>query len=390
MINELVIERTQGVDSSMWKKPIITLKNVLPIAGAYLAFVIGAGIASGQEILQYFTAYGYGSFLALLLYFILAVLMNTEFIRTGQREKFKGQDGIYKYYCGKWLGTFYDYFAHIFLFSSFIVMLSGSGATLNQHFGIPTSVGVWGTAIASGLAVTMGLKKISAILGKVGPALISIMIAICIISIFTGPLSIKEGIDLMSDLDIISSSSTWYISAINYIGFSIFWSAPFLSTFGKTLGNQKQAVVGQTLGEFLFSLTTLIVIIAMLTNMTLMENTQIPTLALGSAVHPLFGNVFSVIITVAIFSTTVPLLSLSANRFINEKTSKGKITMMAMALVAAVFALVFPFDRLMNYIYVANGYIGLVFLIFVFIKAMRRTMNNKRQSNEIHVYENAK
>lgn len=215
------------------------------------------------------------------------------------------------------------------------------------------------------------------------------MIVICIISIFTGPLSIKEGIALISEYEIMSASSTSYFAAINYIGFSIFWSAPFLSTFGKTIGDPKQAVIGQTLGELLFSLTTLIVIIAMLTNMTLMENTQIPTLALGSAVHPIFGSVFSVIITVAIFSTTVPLLSLSANRFINEKTSKGKLTMMAMALIAAVFALVLPFDQLMNYIYVANGYIGLVFLVFVFIKAIRRTMNNRSNRVEYNTQKEA-
>lgn len=42
--------------------------------GAVLAFAIGSGFASGQELLQYFTAYGYESilvgavFLAIFIY----------------------------------------------------------------------------------------------------------------------------------------------------------------------------------------------------------------------------------------------------------------------------------------------------------------------------------
>lgn len=373
----------------MEKKPI-TLGNLMTVAGAYLAFVIGAGFASGQEILQYFTVHGYGAFLALLLYCIVALLLNTEFIRTGQREQFEGQDGIYKYYCGKWLGTFYDFFAHLFLYSSFIVLLSGAGATFQQHYGVPTYFGVLLTAIIAGLAVTLGMRKVFSILGKVGPILIYITIIICMINIFTGSFSIRDGATAILDLDIMAASSTWYVSALNYLGFAIFWSAPFLSSFGKTLDSQKQAVLGQILAEFLLAITCLVVIIAMLTNINLMDGTQIPTLALGSNISPIFGSLFSIIIVLSIFSTAVPLLFLSAKRFVSEKTRKGKTTMIAMTIIAAVIALLLPFDQLMNYIYVANGYVGFVFVILVFIKMIRRKMVKDSKVSAQYYYENTK
>ena len=34
------------------------LKDVLKIGGAYAAFCIGSGFATGQEIMQFFTAFG--------------------------------------------------------------------------------------------------------------------------------------------------------------------------------------------------------------------------------------------------------------------------------------------------------------------------------------------
>ena len=43
----------------------IDYRNVIRIAGAYVAWVMGSGFATGQEILQFFTSYGYYSFILL-------------------------------------------------------------------------------------------------------------------------------------------------------------------------------------------------------------------------------------------------------------------------------------------------------------------------------------
>ena len=50
--------------------------NVVKFAGAFIAFLIGAGFATGQEVFQYFAAYGYEGFLVglfVLVCFVYAV-----------------------------------------------------------------------------------------------------------------------------------------------------------------------------------------------------------------------------------------------------------------------------------------------------------------------------
>ena len=37
----------------------VSLKTVIKFAGAFTAFLIGSGFATGQEVLQYFASYGY-------------------------------------------------------------------------------------------------------------------------------------------------------------------------------------------------------------------------------------------------------------------------------------------------------------------------------------------
>jgi len=41
------------------------VKNILKVASIYMATVIGAGFASGQEIMQFFSSYYEGDFTAL-------------------------------------------------------------------------------------------------------------------------------------------------------------------------------------------------------------------------------------------------------------------------------------------------------------------------------------
>ncbi len=41
--------------------------NIFKIAGAYIAYVIGSGFATGQEIVQFFTVYGEGGIAGMVL-----------------------------------------------------------------------------------------------------------------------------------------------------------------------------------------------------------------------------------------------------------------------------------------------------------------------------------
>ena len=45
---------------------------VLRYAGAFIAFMVGSGFATGQEVMQYYVAFGYGGFAAALLAFALS------------------------------------------------------------------------------------------------------------------------------------------------------------------------------------------------------------------------------------------------------------------------------------------------------------------------------
>ena len=49
-------------------KDNINILNVIKIAGAFIAFIIGSGFATGQEIMQFFTSNGLYSLVSILIY----------------------------------------------------------------------------------------------------------------------------------------------------------------------------------------------------------------------------------------------------------------------------------------------------------------------------------
>ena len=94
----------------------LSWKRVLILAGAVIAFQIGSGFATGQEIIQYYTAYGVEGLLTLAVFFVTFLYYNFNFAKAGTEEHFEKANDIYKFYCGKYVGTFCDNYSTIFCY----------------------------------------------------------------------------------------------------------------------------------------------------------------------------------------------------------------------------------------------------------------------------------
>ena len=62
----------------------VSWKRVLILAGAIIAFTIGSGFATGQEIIQYYTAYGAKGLLVILVFMIAFLYYNFNFAKAGK------------------------------------------------------------------------------------------------------------------------------------------------------------------------------------------------------------------------------------------------------------------------------------------------------------------
>lgn len=349
----------------------VNVKTIIAFAGAFIAFLIGSGFATGQEVLQYFAAYGYKGIAGAVVALILLMYVGVSFITAGQKNKFKKKGDIYIYYCGPVLGTFFDYFSTLFIFLSFIVMIAGAGATFHQHFDLPVYVGAISMTVLTCTTVLLGLGRIVEIIGKIGPAIVVISIAVGLMSIFKNLDGIPASNQILPTLTLTRASTNWFFAACSYVGFCMLWLAGFLASMGSTAKNQKEAAYGAIAGAICFSVAVIIVALGLLACLQDVAGSQIPSLILAGKIHPRLATVFSLVIVAGIYTTAVPLLWSVSSRFAEDKNRRFKLLTVILAVIGFIVALELPFAQFVNVVYGVNGYVGILLLVLMVFKSIK-------------------
>lgn len=358
----------------------VSMKRVFVLAGSVIAYYMGSGYATGQEMLQYYTAYGLVSMVSCVFYFFFFWYLNQNFIYAGHIGQYEhGMSQICRYFCGKYIGTFYDYFASFFCYLCFIIMCAGGGAVLNQQYDLPVWVGAAAIAVTSLLSTIFGLSSLINIIGKIGPVLILLCLGGAILGIIYGDTSIVEGSRIVKELDVMKAAPTWWQAIINNVGFAIMWMIGFFGGMGKTEPVYKNAKYGTIVGLAVIALAFAVVTLSELANIELIWDSQIPLLKIISKINSTAATVYAVVAFLGVYTTACPLLWTGVSRVSKEGTGKYKIFVIIGSVVGLLVATLLPFNKLVNIVYVVNGYVGFIFFAFVVAKNVK----NKKEKAKV-------
>ena len=114
------------------------LANGLKWIGLIIAAMVGAGYASGREIWEFF---GHESGLAILIFTVLFIISCQVILKLSYEMKTAHYLPVLKELLGGKMSRIYDVGIFFYLFMTFFVMISGSGATFST-FGVPNFVGI--------------------------------------------------------------------------------------------------------------------------------------------------------------------------------------------------------------------------------------------------------
>ena len=342
--------------------------DAVKLGGAYIAYCIGSGYATGQEIMQFFTSYGWMGLAASAVSLVLFVWLGMSLMKVGRSLPPEEEGGsVYRYYCGNGLGTALEWFTVIFSFGVFTIMLAGAGATLNEYWGLPSFAG---SALMGALAlitVFMGLDKLIGIIGIIGPVII-------VFSLFIGGASAVSNIGSLSTLSqtmesvtIAQPTGNWLFAGALYTGYNAILLVPFLAQLSGVAKTRKTGIAGGFIGGFFLVLAIIVMNLGLLCNIGSVYDKAIPTLALARSIHPLLAGSFVFILLGGIYSTAIPLLWMFCRRLATEKTRRYNIICVA-AVAAAIVLSHLPFTELVGIVYPYTGYMGVIVMGFILVK----------------------
>ena len=346
-------------------------KNIFRCAGAFAAWVIGSGFATGQEVLQFFSSYGFASYGIILINLACFLLMGVSLYRVGQQHREEEDFNHFRYFCGRRLGTFFSWFIPIELIPVMAVLVSGAGATLNEYYGVNHYLGAFIMACAVLLTYFMGFERLVKLLSFVGPTIIGFCLLIGTVTLFRDGGNFAMIAEYEPILAELQPNASWVLGALLYVSYNCLDGSAYYTQVGKTAGNAKDAVWGAVLGAVMLMAAITVMNTAILLNGGTAAALAVPSLYLARRISPVLGAVFSVFLVMGIFSCCSAMLwTVSSKLTTGHKKKDGFI---AVGIVTGVFFLIlFPFGELIGALYPVIGYMGWLFMACVVVKGVRR------------------
>ncbi|MTI80678.1 MAG: hypothetical protein FH758_07295 [Firmicutes bacterium] len=338
----------------------------IKVLALYIGTVIGAGFASGQEVLQFFISYGvdgiYGVIVVTICFAYLGMIIM--YLAT----KFKS--GSYQELLPYLIGPMYkimDYLSLIMLLGGLGIMLAGSGAVLNQYLGVPNYIGIFAAVIITITVIFGGVERVL----SANLILVPIkLVVVCLITIL-----VISNQATMVPTQVVPAAkplvaSNWFWASILYVSYNMIVPLAALSSVGRLITPKIGVLAGLTGGIILGVITGLITI-AGLSFYPEIAKYPVPMLYMAEAVAPVLRTVFALLIWMAILTTAIANAHGFASRIAPNDGKKYKLTG-AGVCIAILPLTTLDFAQLVQKLYPMFGYAGLILLVSLVIMPIIR------------------
>ncbi|WP_088006819.1 hypothetical protein [Indiicoccus explosivorum] len=344
------------------------MKKSLQIGSAFIGIIVGAGFASGQEVLQYFTSFGMMGIAGALLSTALFAYLGMNLTRLGSRMRTDSHKEVIYGISGKTIGRIVDGIIIFTLFGVGVVMIAGAGSLFSQQFGLPAVLGSTLMALLVAGTIMLNVQKVIAIIGGVTPFLILAVVLISVYSLLTMDSSFQALNPIASEQP--STLPNWFISAINYVSFNIAVGASMAIVMGGAEPDEKIAARGGLIGGLGLGLLILLSHLAIFSKITTVAAVDMPMLGIVNEVSPALGVAMSFVLFGMIFNTAASMFYSFSARFTAMDSPKSKLFISVAVLVGYIASFV-GFTDLVSLFYPLIGYLGL-FLVGAIVYASFR------------------
>jgi len=353
-------------------------KRYLTIAFAYVGIIVGAGLSSGQDILQYFLSFGTIGFAGVILLAVLNVVFAKIILSLGCYYQADNHSEVLEQITHPHIHKFID---AVIVFSSFVmgfVMLAGAGANLNQITGLPEWLGAVICALLVITVAFLDFDRITKALGVFTPIAIVMIVIIAIYSLTQGPFDM-DYLDSMARTIKPAMPNVW-LAGINYFTICALAGVSMAFILGGSVVRIGMAERGGVLGGALIGAIVILASIALFLNMGDVKDSNMPMLQIVENIHPILAVIYAIVIYSLIFNTAFSLFYSTAKRF--SPTDDRKMKMILIGVVLAGLVCSFGgFKALIGQMYPILGYVGMVLLVVLLIAWIREKKNIIREKN---------
>lgn len=332
--------------------------DIFRVAATYVGTVIGAGFASGQELVQFFVSYGSIGLAGIALAGIMFAWLGSYIIELGFRLKATGYHQILYHTCGTRLGGFLDFVTSLFLFGGLTIMLAGAGTVGRDYFDLSYNNGLFVMATVVALTVMTGMKGISVVNSFVTPLLVISTIVIGVNSILYH--GMRPALLFIQAQPNLGPAPNWVVSALVYVSYNLVLGSTVLAPLGNQIRSRSVRLWGGLLGGTLLAVLGFFVAIIIILHHPAIFEYEVPMLYVSNQQHELTHAGYAAMLIKAMYSTAMASLYGCTAKLQSVSGLNYTISLVIATFFAAICSQ-FGFANLISTLYPIFGYIALVF-----------------------------
>jgi len=334
-------------------------KRAFGIGLAFIGLIVGAGFASGREMLQFFVSFGAIGILGALAASLVMMFIAVAALQMGSHVQAKEHTAVFHRVSHPLIARFLDVTTIVTLFAIGFVVFAGGGANMTQQFGWPVWAGAALTLIAVLMSGMADVDKVARLIGAITPFLIVFLVGISLWTIATAEYDFAA-LDRAAR-SVPSSLPNWWLAALNYVGLCAISGVSMTIVIGGSMLDSRTAGYGGLIGGGIFLLLLMLAVIALFLRAQSVEDAELPMLALVNQVHPALGTAMSLVVFGMIFNTALAMFYALGKRLTRGRPDRFRIVFVELVLFGFALSF-FGFRDLVAYVYPALGYLGLILI----------------------------
>lgn len=346
----------KGLSGAVYK-----INRMLALALTYVGAIVGAGFASGQELLQFFVSFGpaglWGTVVAGIGFMILGVLI----FQLAAANNITSYHELLLLLLGKKIGRLADFWLSLYLFAGLVIMLAGCGAVFKEYFSLPAWMGVLTSTLVLLCALLAHREGVLAFNSVLVPGMIVGMLVVAVLT--------WEGPNALSFNENIHRNTAWLLSALLYVSYNMISGLVILVSY--TGSHHREGTGAALWGGFILGALAWILCGVLLQNYHVIDRLEVPLLYLARREYWLLGIGYAVVLWLAMVTTAMVNGVALAFRLAGKMFSYPTVVMMLLVTAGSLSNL--GFSLLIKTLYPFFGYLNLVVLAAVLIKSSRTT-----------------
>ncbi|MDI9483492.1 MAG: hypothetical protein QM315_09960 [Bacillota bacterium] len=348
-------------------------RNILKIAGVYVASTIGAAFASGQEIIKFFTRFdlkGYPGVIAAGILFSIAAIASLDIVYL---YKVNSSRELLNILGGRHFGKILEFVSLIFTFCVYVVMIAGASALCHRLTGLPSYAGMLILTILSTILICFDIKGVLAASEILTPVMITGMLYIGIrIIIRSQPVFAA----VIND----SHKGLWFVYAVLYVCYNSILNILVIGSLRPWLTTRKTVYISGVAGGTALLTAMFVLNSALFINYHIIRDSELPMVELSVLVGKWSFIFYSLILAFALFTTALSSGYCCTER-LAQITKKPR-----WVLNVCIGLLVIPmakqgFSKMVGKIYPLFGWIGSFLFILMTFHWLKTLLCGMRKRN---------